>query len=84
MKKLSIAQYIALQEENKRRRDEYIQLKSVLAQQSQSLRDLGSTTLKNDTDRIIHDNAELMEVFNAQKLVNRYQFKFDLYIHYIN
>lgn len=42
-----------------------------MAQQSQSLRDLGSTTLKNDSDRIIHDNSELMEVFNAQKLVNR-------------
>lgn len=66
-----LAQYIALQEENKRRRDECIQLKGVLAHQSQSLRDLGSTNVKNDSDRIIHDNAELMDAFNAQKLVNR-------------
>lgn len=66
----NLAQYIALQEENKRRRDECIQLKAVLATQSQSLRDLGSTSLKNDTERI-HDDSELLEAFNAQKLVNR-------------
>lgn len=68
--KLFAAQYDALQEELKRRRDECIQLRAVLAQQSQSLRSLGSTNLKNEID-INSDNEELVEAFQAQKLVNR-------------
>lgn len=63
------AQYVALQDEHKRRRDECIQLRAILAQQSQSLRTLGSTSLPN-TDRI-HDEVEMFEAFQAQKLVNR-------------
>uniref|UniRef100_A0A1B0CB62 Myosin class i heavy chain n=2 Tax=Lutzomyia longipalpis TaxID=7200 RepID=A0A1B0CB62_LUTLO len=64
------AQYDALQEELKRRRDECVQLKVVLAEQSQSLRTLGGTAMRNGTDRV-QDGNELIEAFQAQKLVNR-------------
>ncbi|XP_052893039.1 unconventional myosin-Va isoform X5 [Anopheles moucheti] len=64
------AQYGALQEELKRRREECISLKAVLAQQSQSLRSLGQTA-NGETSLRIHDEGELMEAFQAQKLVNR-------------
>ncbi|XP_035794432.1 unconventional myosin-Va-like isoform X1 [Anopheles albimanus] len=64
------AQYTALQEELKRRREECISLKGVLAQQSQSLRSLGQAG-NGDTNVRIHDEGELMEAFQAQKLVNR-------------
>lgn len=63
------AQYNTLQEELKRRRDECIQLRTILAQQSQSLRSLGSTNLKNVDN--VNENGELIEAFQAQKLVNR-------------
>ncbi|XP_039433322.1 unconventional myosin-Va isoform X2 [Culex pipiens pallens] len=68
------AQYLALQEELKRRREECISLKAVLAQQSQSLRTLGQSRGNNNGDSSmsrIHDEGELMEAFQAQKLVNR-------------
>uniref|UniRef100_A0A1B0DFZ0 Dilute domain-containing protein n=1 Tax=Phlebotomus papatasi TaxID=29031 RepID=A0A1B0DFZ0_PHLPP len=64
------AQYDALQEELKRRRDECVQLKVVLAEQSQSLRTLGGTAMRNGADRV-QDGNELIEAFQAQKLVNR-------------
>ncbi|XP_058120262.1 unconventional myosin-Va [Anopheles coustani] len=64
------AQYGALQEELKRRREECISLKAVLAQQSQSLRSLGQA-VNGETSLRIHDEGELMEAFQAQKLVNR-------------
>ncbi|XP_035906394.1 unconventional myosin-Va isoform X4 [Anopheles stephensi] len=64
------AQYGALQEELKRRREECISLKAVLAQQSQSLRSLGQS-VNGETSLRIHDEGELMEAFQAQKLVNR-------------
>ncbi|XP_058836374.1 unconventional myosin-Va isoform X3 [Topomyia yanbarensis] len=67
------AQYNALQEELKRRRDECISLKAVLAQQSQSLRTLGQSHINpnGDTSLKIHDEGELLEVYQATKLVNR-------------
>ncbi|XP_065086171.1 unconventional myosin-Vb isoform X2 [Ochlerotatus camptorhynchus] len=68
------AQHNALQEELKRRRDECISLKAVLAQQSHSLRTLGQSQINPNGDASsmrIHDEGELMEAFQAQKLVNR-------------
>ncbi|XP_055621757.1 unconventional myosin-Va isoform X2 [Toxorhynchites rutilus septentrionalis] len=68
------AQHLALQEELKRRRDECISLKAVLAQQSHSLRTLGQSQIHpngGDNSMRIHDEGELMEAFQAQKLVNR-------------
>lgn len=67
------AQYLAQQEELKRRRDECISLKAVLAQQSHSLRTLGQSQVNpnGDSSLRIHDEGELMEAFQAQKLVNR-------------
>ncbi|GAB0095574.1 unconventional myosin-Va [Sergentomyia squamirostris] len=64
------AHYDALQEELKRRRDECVQLKVVLSEQSQSLRALGGTSMRNGSDRV-QDGNELIEAFQAQKLVNR-------------
>lgn len=68
------AQFVALQEENKRRRDECIQLRGILAQRSHSLKAFGVSgniaTMKNDIDRLSIEN-ELAEAFEAQKLVNR-------------
>ncbi|KAG5676919.1 hypothetical protein PVAND_006716 [Polypedilum vanderplanki] len=61
------AQYISLVEELKRRRDECIQLRSILSQQSQSIRTFGN--LDSSTRSI--DNSELMEAFQAQKLANK-------------
>ena len=62
---------MALEKENIRRRDECIQLRAILAQQSQSLRTLGgSANIRNDIERF-HDEGELNEAFQAQKLVNR-------------
>ncbi|XP_017087770.2 unconventional myosin-Va isoform X3 [Drosophila bipectinata] len=61
------AQHAALQEEVRRRREECIQLKAVLLQQSQSMRSLEPESLQlrgNDVN-------ELMEAFHSQKLINR-------------
>lgn len=66
------AQFVDLEEENKRRRDECIQLRSILAKQHShasnhaSLSSMGSS-LTLDT---LHEN-ELRQAFNAQKHVNR-------------
>lgn len=57
-----------MQDENKRRRDECIQLRAILAQQSQSLRSLGSTGIRNESGM---NEGEIIEAFQAQKLVNR-------------
>lgn len=61
------AQYISLVEELKRRRDECVQLRSILSQQSQTIRTFGNLDLS--TRNI--DNNELMEAFQAQKLANK-------------
>lgn len=69
---LILAQYQALQEELRRRRDECIQLKAVLQQQSQSLKSINNTgiSLRGVDLKNLNDN-ELVEAFQAQKLVNR-------------
>ncbi|XP_005184334.1 unconventional myosin-Va isoform X3 [Musca domestica] len=66
------AQHSALQEELKRRREECIQLKSVLQQQTQSLKSFGndSLSLRNSDTNSLQDN-ELMDAFQAQKMVNK-------------
>lgn len=66
------AQHNALQEELKRRREECIQLKSVLQQQTQSLKSFGpeSLSLRNSDMNSLQDN-ELLDAFQAQKMVNK-------------
>lgn len=59
---------MALEDENKRRRDECIQLRAILAQQSQSLRTLGSAGMRSENGM---NEGEVIEAFQAQKLVNR-------------
>lgn len=63
------AQYLTLVEELKRRRDECIQLRSILSQQSQTIRTFGGQQLDSSNRGI--DNNELMEAFQSQKLANR-------------
>lgn len=60
--------YAALQEELKRRKEESVQLKTVLAEQSQSMRSLNDNASMLDR---FQDYTELLEAFQAQKLVNR-------------
>lgn len=62
-------QYHAIQEELTRRRDECVQLKTVLAEQSQSMKSLNATSFRNDV--AMQDSAEILEAYQAQKLVNR-------------
>lgn len=70
---LSSAQFIALEEENKRRRDECIQLRSILAQRSHgspSKMNGISNNIDHSDDQSLHD-CELLQAFEAQKVVNR-------------
>lgn len=60
------AQNLALQEEVRRRREECIQLRAVLAQHSQLLKPLNA----KDSDHL-NNNGELVEAFQALKLVNK-------------
>lgn len=60
--------YVALQEELRRRKEESVQLKTVLAEQSQSMRSLNDNASMLDR---FQDYTELLEAFQAQKLVNR-------------
>lgn len=67
------AQFIALEEENKRRRDECIQLRSILAQRSHA----SPNKMNGITNNIDHSDdhslqeSELLQAFEAQKVVNR-------------
>lgn len=66
------AQYQTVIHELERSREECVQLKSILAQQSESLRSLTqhSSVRGGDSDRV-YDENELVEAFQAQKLVNK-------------
>jgi myosin V len=66
-----VAHYNAVLDELTRRREECIQLKAVLSQQSQSIKLLGQQPLKKRESDRMHDENELQEAFSAQKLVNR-------------
>lgn len=68
-----IAQFEALEAENKRRRDECIQLRSILAQRSHSSPGKMSQNFNNidhSDDTMLHE-SELQQAFEAQKMVNR-------------
>ncbi|KAL7048410.1 hypothetical protein ACKWTF_003346 [Chironomus riparius] len=66
------SQYLSLVEELRRRRDECIQLRSILSQQSQTIRTFGSQPDSKDSMSLRnYDNNELMEAFQAQKLANK-------------
>lgn len=58
------AQFTALEEENKRRRDECIQLRSILAQRSQHANNLDEQPLSIDAN-------DISQAFDALKQVNR-------------
>lgn len=67
------AQFIALEEENQRRRDECIQLRSILAQRSHGSPNKMTSILNNinhSHDTMLHE-SELLQAFEAQKVVNR-------------
>lgn len=58
-----LAQFLALEDENQRRREECVQLRTILAERSQSNMGSIKTFDSNDDD--------LNEALQAQKLVNR-------------
>lgn len=62
------AQYASVVEESKRRRDECIQLRSILSQQSQTIQSIG---VQPDSKMRSYEGNELMEAFQAQKLANK-------------
>lgn len=67
------AQFEALEAENKRRRDECIQLRSILAQRSHSSPNKfsqNSNNIDHSDDTMLHE-SELQQAFEAQKVVNR-------------
>jgi myosin V len=65
------AQYQSLIEELKRRRDECIQLRTILSQQSQTIRSFAAQPDSKDSSYKNYDAIELMEAFQAQKLANK-------------
>lgn len=67
------AQFVALEAENKRRRDECIQLRSILAQRSHTSPNKMSqngNNIDHSDDTMLHE-SELQQAFEAQKMVNR-------------
>lgn len=69
-----VAQFVALEEENKRRRDECIQLRSILAQRSHIFQHKNEENLNSsghNNDEHILQEIELIQAFEAQKMVNR-------------
>lgn len=67
------AQFVTLEEENKRRRDECIQLRSILAQRSHGspTKMAGFANHIDHSDDSMLQESELMQAFEAQKVVNR-------------
>lgn len=65
------AQYESVVEESRRRRDECIQLRSVLSQQSQMIRSFSAQPDMKDTSMRIYEGNELMDAFQSQKLANK-------------
>lgn len=65
------AQYTSVIEESKRRRDECIQLRSILSQQSQTIRSFAVQTDSEDSSVRSYEGNELFEAFQAQKLANK-------------
>ncbi|GBP44761.1 Unconventional myosin-Va [Eumeta japonica] len=65
-----IQQLSAMQQELDRRREECIQLKSVLTNQTVNLKSLASSNYGSDVD-IINEDGELASAYEAQKGINR-------------
>lgn len=63
-----VAQFLALEEENQRRREECVQLRAILAEQSQGNR---VSNLPSLSPFDINDEHDLNDALQAQKLVNR-------------
>ncbi|XP_023938107.2 unconventional myosin-Va [Bicyclus anynana] len=70
MSKEVIDQLHQMQEELDRRRDECIQLKSVLTHQTSNLKSLATSNYGSDVD-IINEDGELASAYQAQKGINR-------------
>lgn len=65
------AQYLTVVEELKRRRDECIQLRTILSQQSQEIRSLAPHADQREASMRLYEGNELMDAFQAQKLANK-------------
>lgn len=72
--RIILAQFVALEEENKRRRDECIQLRSILAQRTgighKQIGSMGNQSLQQAEDSMLQE-SELIQAFEATKVVNR-------------
>ena len=63
-------QFEALQDELERRREECIQLRTVLANRAHDLRSVTQTSYGKDVD-IVNEDGELVLAYQTQKQVNR-------------
>ncbi|XP_042231898.1 unconventional myosin-Va-like isoform X3 [Homarus americanus] len=70
-------QFEALQDELERRREECIQLRTVLANRAHDLRSLTQTSYGKDVD-IVNEDGELALAYQTQKQVNRRQLEEEL------
>lgn len=64
-------QFEALQDELERRREECIQLRTVLANRAHDLRSVTQTSYGKDVD-IVNEDGELVLAYQTQKQVNRW------------
>lgn len=65
------AQYASVIEESRRRRDECISLRSILSQQSQTIRSFAAQPDQKDVSMRSYEGNELMDAFQSQKLANK-------------
>lgn len=65
------AQYQSVVDESRRRRDECIQLRSILSQQSQTIRSFAAQPDQKEVSMRSYEGNELMDAFQAQKLANK-------------
>ncbi|XP_067003336.2 unconventional myosin-Va [Anabrus simplex] len=65
-----LSQFQALQQECERQREECIQLRSILASQTQGLKSVASNNYGSHVD-LINEDGELILAFEAQKKINR-------------
>lgn len=76
-------QFEALQDELERRREECIQLRTVLANRAHDLRSLTQTSYGKDVD-IVNEDGELALAYQTQKQVNRLVMQTGMYEWMVN
>ena len=72
-------QFEAQQDELERRREECIQLRTVLANRSQEMRSMTQTSYGKDVD-IVNEDGELAIAYQTQKQINRCVYIFIIFL----